>query len=201
MTIQDPIILGISIALAAIFFSIVLFTGFRTSILRESGKKGAPCSLARFQIWLWTLIIPGIAIINWALRPNDPFTLNETCLILLGISVGIGVTSKVIVSSKKASKSNIYAFKDDLQKGSWYNELIMDENGDFSMSRLQNLIFTFVFIAVFIIGFIHQEKLPNFEYQAYVLMGISGGTYLTTKGINRKREDSIQETNKQVDTN
>lgn len=92
-------------------------------------------------------------------------------------------------------------------KGFWV-DLISGDSDKMPVERLQNLIFTFVYVIVYVFFFFSYTesqivptvidpltKLPKvehtlmnyitFESLAYVLMGISSGSYLIGKGMNR----------------
>jgi hypothetical protein len=66
------------------------------------------------------------------------------------------------------------------------NKLISEPNGDASLSRLQFLIFTFVIAMSLFLIIVGQKGGPAFpEIPAGImaLLGISGGSYLVSKGI------------------
>jgi uncharacterized BrkB/YihY/UPF0761 family membrane protein len=75
--------------------------------------------------------------------------------------------------------------KIDLQK------LISEENGDASMSRFQLLIFTFVIVMSLFLIIVSQTP-PAFPSSIpadiLALLGISGGSYLVSKGIQSSKE-------------
>lgn len=61
--------------------------------------------------------------------------------------------------------------------------LISEKNGDASMSRFQLLLFTFVIsISLFLIV-VQTGELPTVPPEILTLLGISGGTYVVSKGI------------------
>ena len=69
---------------------------------------------------------------------------------------------------------------------SFWKDILMDDNGQFSVTRLQQLIFTFAYVLVFISSFFYNElEYPEFQQNAFILMGISTGTYLVGKGLKR----------------
>jgi hypothetical protein len=70
---------------------------------------------------------------------------------------------------------------------SFFIDLISDDHGQLSLGRLQQLIFTVAFLVIYISTFFsaEMEKLPIFEAQVFALMGISSGTYLVSKGMNK----------------
>jgi dolichyl-phosphate-mannose--protein O-mannosyl transferase len=69
-------------------------------------------------------------------------------------------------------------------------KLISEANGDASMSRFQFLIFTFVIALMWIYLFFCNEckEFPNIPNGVLGLMGISGGTYAVSKGIQKSFE-------------
>ena len=78
----------------------------------------------------------------------------------------------------------IYTNDIDLKK------LLSEQNGDASMSRFQFLIFTFVIALMWIYLFFCNEckEFPNIPPGVLGLMGISGGTYVVSKGIQKSFE-------------
>lgn len=73
-------------------------------------------------------------------------------------------------------------------------KLICEKNGDASMSRFQLLIFTFViamslFLIVISKGSPGFPEIPN---GIFVLLGISGGSYLISKGVQKASENNAQ---------
>lgn len=70
---------------------------------------------------------------------------------------------------------------------SFFIDLISDDNGALSIGRLQQFIFTMVFIVIYLSSFFSNELdiLPVFGTQVFALMGISSGTYLVSKGMNK----------------
>lgn len=168
------------------FFAVQWYIVKKTNFLRESGKPEAPFSWARSQLFMWTFFVIVISVTHWIVNGWGTFELNDTCLVLLGITAASSVASMGIPASRKVSKNKTaYAFKDDHNSHHWFHDILMDENGTPSISRLQHVLFTFVYFVVFIAAFASAggESLPKFDEQAYLLMGISGGTYVVNKGL------------------
>jgi len=61
--------------------------------------------------------------------------------------------------------------------------LISERNGQASMSRFQFLIFTFVIAGGFFLIVVNTMKFPEVPNSVLALLGISGGSYLVSKGI------------------
>lgn len=70
---------------------------------------------------------------------------------------------------------------------SFFIDLISDDSGQLSIGRLQQLIFTMAFLAIYLTTFFGAEmkSLPIFGTEVFTLMGISSGTYLVAKGMNK----------------
>jgi len=69
---------------------------------------------------------------------------------------------------------------------SFFIDLISGDDGQLSLGRLQQFIFTSAFLAIYLSTFFSAElgTLPVFGAQVFSLMGISSGTYLVAKGMN-----------------
>ncbi|MDG1333475.1 MAG: hypothetical protein P8P74_14155 [Crocinitomicaceae bacterium] len=70
---------------------------------------------------------------------------------------------------------------------SFFIDLISDDSGQLSLGRLQQLIFTIAFLVIYVSTFFSADlgALPVFEAEVFALMGISSGTYLVSKGLNK----------------
>lgn len=67
--------------------------------------------------------------------------------------------------------------------------LINESSGEASMSRFQLLIFTFVIAMSLFLIIINEMKFPEVPGSVWTLLGISGGSYLISKGIQCKSEE------------
>ncbi|MFT5780480.1 MAG: hypothetical protein ACI837_003442 [Crocinitomicaceae bacterium] len=193
----------IGISLAVISFGAVLYLGLKTNLLHTApiatgDTTHRPYSFSRFQLWLWTLVICPVFALFWGFSAELTPIINTTALILLGIPAATAVTSAVVASAQVSSikQANTVAgadpatpvtgLKQHRDTSSFWNDMITDDNGQVSIGRLQHLIFTFLFVAIYIATFFNDmEKYPIFGQEVFVLMGISSGTYLIGKGLNK----------------
>lgn len=68
----------------------------------------------------------------------------------------------------------------------FWSDILSDDDGQLSIVRLQQLIFTIAYVVIYISTFFNSHmKYPEFDNYAFVLMGISTGTYLLGKGMKR----------------
>ena len=75
------------------------------------------------------------------------------------------------------------------------NYLISDENGWASLSRFQFLVFTFV-VAMSLFYLVVANTPPQYPIipkEILALLGISGGSYILSKGIQNSRDVSMTE--------
>lgn len=61
--------------------------------------------------------------------------------------------------------------------------LVSEDGGDASLSRFQMLVFTFVTAGAFLILSVEAGQLIDIPNGVLGLLGISGGSYLVSKGI------------------
>jgi apolipoprotein N-acyltransferase len=89
----------------------------------------------------------------------------------------------------------IWTGKIDLTK------LISEANGDASMSRFQFLLFTFVVVLMWIYLFFCQDckQIPPLDNSVLGLLGISGGSYIVSKGIQKSHETEVAKSKAEVE--
>lgn len=191
----------LSVVLAIAMALLILVTAFipGANLLREQVDPRSKFSFSKFQLWLWTLIISPCVALHWGYHYSSPEFdyINATSLILLAISGTTTLTSSIIKQvqfSGQKSDGNYLASKGLTtlksigdSKGFW-EDILSDDNGQISIARLQNLIFTFIFLAVYIAIFFKDKDMQYVDFgpsgsHPYVLMGISSGTYLVARGM------------------
>jgi len=174
----------VAIILAILAVIIILAVGIFSPVLRESPTGGAagkaPYSFARLQLFLWTLVILPIFSLHWG--NCSCVTITETCLVLLGISSGTTVTAAIVTTAQLGAGK--IALKVNRQSVNFWTDILTDDHGNFSVVRLQQLVFTLVYIGIFITEYFASNDYPKFDPTAYTLMGISAGSYVVGKGLN-----------------
>jgi len=92
----------------------------------------------------------------------------------------------VTATQKSSAKSTTLLKSNSTTTQGFWIDILLDDNGQFSVGRLQNLLFTLIYITVYIsLFFKNGMEYPDFDNTAYVLMGISSGGYLIGKGMNK----------------
>lgn len=180
----------IAIILAIVVLAIILLVGCLTDLLRETNVPGKAYSFSRFQLFLWTMTILPIFSLHWGFRyypGTDKFLIDKTGLILLGISSAVTLTSSVVSSVQLANKTK-FATKQPLKQEQtsqgWWIDILTDDHGQFSVARLQQLVFTLMYIVIYVATFFGKKMaLPVFDDYAFVLMGISTGSYVVGKSM------------------
>jgi hypothetical protein len=190
----------ISVIISISFFLIICLIGIKTNILKEpcdpqnGGCVNIPYSFSRFQLWLWSLVIIPLFVLSWGFDTNSEFGINETCLILLGISSASALGSGIISSSQEADKLNksnlnpklnVKLKRENTSLG-FLKDILIDDNGQFSILRLQQFVFTMAYVFIFISYFFKYDmEFPEFNTEVFVLLGISSSTYLVGKGLKK----------------
>ena len=74
------------------------------------------------------------------------------------------------------------------------SKIISEPNGDASLSRFQFLLFTFVIsMSLFLIVISkNPPEFPDIPIEILALLGISGGSYIVSKGIQTSRDVSLK---------
>lgn len=180
----------ISIIVAIVVLVIILLVGFLTTLLRETNDRTKAYSFSRFQLFLWTMTIVPIFSVHWGFRyfpGTDKELVNTTALILLGISSAVTLTSSVVSAVQLAGNNKLakpLTLKLQRQTQGLWIDILTDDQGQFSVTRLQQLVFTLVYIVIYVSSFFGKSKaLPDFDNYAFVLMGISTGSYVVGKAL------------------
>jgi hypothetical protein len=63
------------------------------------------------------------------------------------------------------------------------NSLVSEPDGKASLSRFQLLMFTFVISSIYVVICLQQGELQEISNGVLGLLGISGGSYIVSKGI------------------
>lgn len=190
----------ISIVAAIIVFAVLLILGFKTNLLREKDLADSPYSLSKFQLWIWTTVLAPAFVLHWGY--HDDTEINNTFLILIGISSSVALTSGIITQANVA-KNNAAMLKglaaspmkaNTTTAGFWI-DILRGDSDTLSVERLQHLVFTFVYLCIYLTYFFSCQQVTGascspmnfveFDSLAYVLMGISSAGYLVGKSVNR----------------
>jgi len=179
----------ISIVIAIIFVLFIFLVGIKTELLRETSKSDAPYSFSRVQLWLWTIVIAPCFSLNWGFKIPPVASINNTSLALLGISIGVASTAIMVASTQAAAEAKNptgITFKANQKTNKWFIDILADGSGQLSITRLQQLVFTCIYIAIYLsFFFTNGMKYPDFDNSAFTLMGISTGGYVLGKALNK----------------
>lgn len=195
-----------SLFLIVFFLFLCVYLGWKTTLLRDTvnptlfqaaalkagitqenlGDISPPFSLARVQLAVWTVIISSsflYIVFCLSSDANCPpclkIPINETALILMGISVATTLTGNVIDKSQMDRPRH----QDHPSRG-FFIDILSDENG-MSIHRFQNILWTSVAITIYLNKVActncGQCRLPDLDMTLIVLTGISSASYLGLK--------------------
>jgi len=158
-----------------------LYLSFKTPILKdESTAHDKPFSFARTQLMWWSLIIISSFSAAYGFKKGLP-EIDSSLLVLLGISAGTTVLSRIIDNTDIIS-GKIRHQDDNNYICSFFRDMLTDENG-ISVHRFQALIFNILFGIIFIIEFLGDKEHNFIPFTALQLslMGISSAAYVGIK--------------------
>jgi hypothetical protein len=141
-------------------------------------KKTAPFSLARIQIFFWTIIVLLALFYIWWQKGEIP-AITPQMLILLGISGGTFALAS-IMDNTAISKSAQEWQRNEISDGNFLIDIVSDQDGP-SVHRLQNVLFTIAVAGYFIHQIFTAYEMPVISDSLLYLLGISNGTYLFVK--------------------
>jgi hypothetical protein len=152
-------------------------------------------SSSKFQFLLWTcMVIFAYVAIYYVKATNGdygPFSeMPSNLLILMGISAGSMVASKVITSSQitqgTTQKDPVTTVGNKKSKF-LFKYLVCDDDGYPALNQVQMIAWTFISLGIYLALVIEQVNsgseyhLPNVDESLMVLMGISQAAYLGKK--------------------
>jgi hypothetical protein len=168
-------------------------------------------SLGRSQMLWWTCII-ALAWFAIGRATGDWASLNESSLILLGISVGTAVGAmatapdrvNALVASYTNAKAALEANPQDakaqadlvtakaaivgdanVRSGGFLRDITSDYGQGTGLHRLQNILFTLAFGAWFLWVAFSEGAMPTLSATMLTLMGISGSAYVGFKLVGK----------------
>jgi hypothetical protein len=159
----------------------------KTEILKDTSAlaNGKPYSLSRTQLALWTVIIFCCFIYLWGKEDmiiSDKLKLGRTALILLGISTATTALGRTIDGSdeKKLQAGNVQSLHQNNPTEGFLWDILSDKDG-ISIHRFQNVIFSIVLMAAFVIHVAEKSLMPEFDDTLLILSGVSSVGYLGVK--------------------
>jgi hypothetical protein len=142
----------------------------------------SPFSLSRTQLVLWITIIGCVYVYAILWDSRDISGVNQTALILMGISAGTFAAGAILDTSE--IDQGIPRSQDEPSNG-FFKDILSDSKG-ISIHRFQNLVWTLIAIAIYFYRYANPPKgtenvLPVLDNTILALTGISSATYLTLK--------------------
>jgi hypothetical protein len=157
----------------------------KTKFLEKNGEKMEIYSLAKSQLFFWSIIIISCYFALWGLTGSLP-KLNSSTLILLCISmITTGGAKMIEVGQLGTGKNN------DFMPKNFVADILSDARG-INIHRFQMVLWTIGLGSYFIVSVIQNLAFPVFDDTLLALMGISNGTYLGLK-IPEYQEDKKTE--------
>jgi hypothetical protein len=167
-------------SLLAVFeIALVIYLSVKTDLIRDvspTNPNQRPYSLARTQLLWWTTIITVCYIIGYGQKGVFD-TLNNTCLILLGISLTTTASARIIDGTQATTQLSRHQ---DQPTEHFLIDILSDENG-ISIHRFQTVLFNLLFGVSFLVLFFQNYVFPDFSTEQMTLLGISSSAYVGLK--------------------
>lgn len=153
--------------------------------LRDSSElaNNKPYSFARVQMWWWTIIVLGSFLGVYAVTGNY-WTINATCLVLLGIS-SVTTAGGRMIDNSNINHANVTRHQDRDPSQGLIKDILSDENG-LSIHRFQAMIFNLAYGLSFLVEVFSKIHAKDGAFPVYTdavlgLLGLSSGTYVYMK--------------------
>jgi len=175
----------ISVFALLVLLGLFIFLVIETDMLRDIGPNPPhggrkPYSLAKTQMAIWLFTIMSSWLLLYVLKHSFD-TINESLVILMGISSGAGIGAATIDTNRKVKAAVA-------RSQGFIRDILSDSNG-ISFHRFQVFAWTIVMVLVFIRQVASYLVMPEFSGALLTLMGISSGTYLGLK-VSEKPESA-----------
>jgi hypothetical protein len=168
LVIVDPLafVLGMVAFLAAV---LALGIAAQISAILRDGDPASAFSLARVQMAFWLYLITAAFVYIWLVTGDYNGILTSQALTLLGISGTTGMMA-IAVNPDAAPKAS---------QGFWTD--ILSDGGGIALHRVQVAVWTAILGVVSLAEIYESFRLPSFDSNLLILMGISGATYVGFK--------------------
>ncbi|MFA7242807.1 MAG: hypothetical protein WC091_22100 [Sulfuricellaceae bacterium] len=153
--------------------------------LRDSSElaNNKPYSFARVQMWWWTIIVLGSFLGVYAVSGNQ-WTINATCLVLLGIS-SVTTAGARMIDNSQTNDAGVTRHQDRTPSKGLVRDILSDENG-LSIHRFQAMIFNLAYGLSFLVEVFSKVHATDGAFPVYAdpvlgLLGLSSCSYVYMK--------------------
>ena len=179
----NGMLFGVGLVLFAFSF---LKLGKLDARLRDYGPDST-FSLSLVQMAIWYYVVTVSFIYLYVASGGCMPTLNDSTLVLLGISSATAISGKIINVSnteqkkKDANGKALVTEENEGESEGFFLDILSDEYG-INLTRFQHVVWTFIMVGIFIFTVVTESTIPDFtDSNLLLLMGISSGSYLAYK--------------------
>jgi hypothetical protein len=179
---------GLVLIAAFLIFFLLLILKFKSlikDVIPDAVDMGtsASFSFSKSQLAFWTFIVISSFIYIWAYT-GDLNAINNTALILLGISSATLATSSIIGERQETGAEKNGTMNSLVESrtsdGGFFKDILSDNNG-INIHRFQMFIFNLLFGIAFFRSVIMDFSMPEFNETQLLLLGLSNSTYAFMK--------------------
>jgi hypothetical protein len=168
------------------FLSLVVFFicfGSKTNLLRKGIKPNSQFSLSLAQFAFWTIIIFTSYFYLW-IATFELVTIPQSTLVLLGITAFTTAGSR-LVDIRKSKESAI-------PSSGFFTDLLSEDDLGLSVHRCQLFLVTIMFGTIYFVNVFKLQALPDFNDSLLWVIGISSGTFVGIKTVERTPQTGNQ---------
>jgi len=189
LRIVDPLALAIGIGAFLAAVAALCCAADQSAILRDGGPTSA-YSLGRVQMAFWLYLVTAGFIYIWLVTGDYNGVLTSQSLTLLGISGTTGLMAIAAGTARDARAGGAAAptatpatspAKPPPGKLAQFLDDILTDDGGVALHRLQIVVWTVILGIIFLAEICRSFRLPSFDSNLLILMGISGVTYVGFK--------------------
>ncbi len=153
----------------------------KTNLIRLTDKKSR-FSLGLAQLLFWVFLI-AIAFLYIWITTTEMYPITGSVLVLLTISLSTSGGSRLV--DKARDPNRIF---EESKEGNFFKDILSDDAG-YSVHRVQMVIWTIILGIIFIHEVIVEQRMPQFDTNLLLLMGISSTGYVGLKSIETFRSE------------
>jgi len=161
-----------------------LWLAIASNLLRDSSRAAyRPFSFSRVQLVWWVVIVAFCLLYHYGTAFSLP-AINETCLVLLGISGGTTTLAHLIdVRQRRLAQVEQITLNQDQDSQGFFTDILSDDSG-LSVHRLQALLFNVIYGVAFVTDFIRNGgEFDVYGALQYAVLGLSSAGYLGLKAF------------------
>lgn len=157
-----------------------------TTLLRDHAERpDAPYSLARVQLAMWAVLVFFGFVFIWLVLGRMNGILNESVLVLLGISATTGLVATQMPTrsaAPAAAAGDPAPVAEPPKSQSFFRDILYDGAGP-TLPRMQMLAWSVLLGVIFVWNVLTGFTFTEFDTNLLIMLGIAGSSYVAFKPV------------------